>query len=132
MEENSSDDSDALIYVKLATGVDLIGELLESDDPASPYGITIINPMIVSLTERGGIGFFSLTRYTYISETVTLNNRFILQTGPVVTQLANLYYRHSDAEMTDISDRDLEELLSDEMDSDDLLSDLFQPKKIVH
>ncbi len=80
-------------YVRLVSGVELIGEEITNGDTNYQTSIVLRNPLALEILQRDGHAICSLVTYCVATADLELNWEFVLQTGEAAPAFAETYLR---------------------------------------
>lgn len=108
-------------YVKLVSGVELIGEEVSDDGKE----LTLKLPMQIELMDQGGMVMCSLVTYCVGTSVISLNYRYILQHGEASDTFQQTYLRRQ--QFTDNVFEDAPEPTEFDVQNQDSEDDELQP-----
>jgi hypothetical protein len=119
-------------YIRLPSGTEIVGELI-SDGKLDC--VTLKRPMVVSLTERKGFGYFQLSPYSFVSEIIEFSCIHTAEYGTPNEQISILYCKLSSdefehSEEPELSDDELDCMFEDEGFEE--LLDQLKSKRVTH
>ena len=123
-----------MVHIRLANGVDILGEVKFEDDKF----IEFERPMIVTIRTDGENGYYQMTPYSCLAESVTFNKRYVVERGSnIYPELQRVYegLLQGKSGIANFNESEEPDIVPPESDEIKLLEELFgkpRPKSTLH